>query len=230
MLFWDIDGTLLTTARAGIAAWEQAVLDCTGVTRTLENFPTAGLTDHEIAEALMNSVPSDRRAPLEQIVARYETLLPECLPSRVGSVLPGVRDILESVRHRQDVRSMLLTGNTANGARAKLAHYGLIEYFEAGGAFSSHGASRPAIARAALRMARALLGDGTPLDPVVIGDTPADIRCGNAIGARVIAVATGSYALPALRAARPWWSTPRLPDPEMFLARLGVPGAGPATQ
>ena len=31
LLLWDIDGTLLTTARAGIAAWEQALYEVSGV-------------------------------------------------------------------------------------------------------------------------------------------------------------------------------------------------------
>jgi len=30
---------------------------------------------------------------------------------------------------------------------------------------------------------------------VVIGDTPLDIRCGRAIGAKVLAVATGTFSL-----------------------------------
>jgi phosphoglycolate phosphatase-like HAD superfamily hydrolase len=35
-------------------------------------------------------------------------------------------------------------------------------------------------------------------DVVVIGDTPADVECGRAIGARAIAVATGHYDVDAL--------------------------------
>jgi phosphoglycolate phosphatase-like HAD superfamily hydrolase len=36
---------------------------------------------------------------------------------------------------------------------------------------------------------------------VIIGDTPADVTCGASIGARAIAVATGSYAIESLSAA-----------------------------
>ena len=36
---------------------------------------------------------------------------------------------------------------------------------------------------------------------VVIGDTPADVACGLAIGARTIAVATGTFSAAALRDA-----------------------------
>lgn len=37
----------------------------------------------------------------------------------------------------------------------------------------------------------------------VIGDTPADVRCGRAIGAKVIAVATGMYSIEELRPSAP---------------------------
>ena len=30
VLFWDIDGTLLTTGKAGVPAWEAAVTEVTG--------------------------------------------------------------------------------------------------------------------------------------------------------------------------------------------------------
>jgi phosphoglycolate phosphatase len=40
-----------------------------------------------------------------------------------------------------------------------------------------------------------------PSESVVIGDTPLDIACAAASGARSVAVATGSYRADALRAA-----------------------------
>jgi phosphoglycolate phosphatase-like HAD superfamily hydrolase len=36
---------------------------------------------------------------------------------------------------------------------------------------------------------------------VIIGDTPADVTCGQALGARAIGVATGSYSASELAAA-----------------------------
>jgi phosphoglycolate phosphatase-like HAD superfamily hydrolase len=40
---------------------------------------------------------------------------------------------------------------------------------------------------------------------VVVGDTPSDIRCGRAIGAKVLAVATGGAKLDELKKHKPDW-------------------------
>ncbi len=57
LVFWDIDGTLLTTGKAGIFAWADALAEITGVTVDLENFDTAGIPDHGIARRLLVELP-----------------------------------------------------------------------------------------------------------------------------------------------------------------------------
>ena len=49
VLFWDIDGTLLTTGKAGVPAWEEAVKEVVGHDFQLSKFRIAGLTDYQIA-------------------------------------------------------------------------------------------------------------------------------------------------------------------------------------
>ena len=75
-------------------------------------------------------------------------------------MLPNVRENLEALSERDDVVNMLLTGNVAGGAEAKLRHYGLWEFFGAGGAFSVEGSDRPSIARQARELAAAHGGNG----------------------------------------------------------------------
>jgi phosphoglycolate phosphatase len=41
---------------------------------------------------------------------------------------------------------------------------------------------------------------------VVIGDTPLDVKCGRAIGANVLAVATGGATLEELKNHKPDWA------------------------
>ena len=45
---------------------------------------------------------------------------------------------------------------------------------------------------------------------LVIGDTPKDIECAAAIGARSLAVATGRYSVPELEKYSPSWTVESL--------------------
>lgn len=213
-LFWDIDGTLLTTGRAGIFAWERAVLEEFGIRIDMGQMLTAGLTDTEIALALARKAkPDATAAQVAGALRRYEQHLPACLPLRQGRVLPGVLPVLEMLRTLPDAKTFLLTGNTRAGATAKLGHYGLSEYF-ADGAFADGCNDRVEIARRALRLVpEETAGE---VSVFVIGDTPHDIRCGEAIGARTIALATGEYDIAQLASHAPWKALPELPDPEEF--------------
>jgi len=215
VLFWDIDGTLLTTGKAGVPAWEQAVHEIVQRDFELSSFRVAGLTDYQIAVRTfeMLDVPADE-ATIRRMVGRYEALLPTELPKKQGRVLPNVREILESLRGRSDVRSYLLTGNTRGGARAKLTHYDLFQYF-LDGAFAEDAGDRSTIAVRALKMAQAA-GPVSDEGMFVVGDTPHDIECANAIGARTIAVATGGYTRDELEAHQPWRAFDELPVAEEF--------------
>src|SRR4249920_3587421 len=113
ILFWDIDGTLLTTGKAGVPAWDAAVRETIGKDFQLSSIRVPGLTDYQIAARTFAMLGVQTAAgQLDRMVARYEELLPSTLPLKQGRVLPNVREILESLRSRSDVRSYLLTGNT----------------------------------------------------------------------------------------------------------------------
>jgi phosphoglycolate phosphatase-like HAD superfamily hydrolase len=218
-LFWDIDGTLLTTARAGIFALQDASLEVCNRELDLATMQTAGMTDAEIAIEICRGFGVPDRAG--DFLRAYARLLPARLSRRRGAVLPNVHEILELLDERDDVVNFLLTGNVRAGAEAKLRHYGLWQFFaQTGGAFSVEGSDRPSIARAA----QALVGDDyDPARAYVIGDTPHDVSCGKAIGARTIAVATGpGYSLAELEACEPWLALEMLPGPTAFLNRLGL--------
>lgn len=217
ILFWDIDGTLLTTGRAGMIAWDQAVNEVTGREFDLKTaIRTSGYTDYQIAVKTLDflGLPADPDV-VERLVRRYEELLPSALPKREGRVLANVREILEHLgQTRPDVRSLLLTGNTRGGARAKLTYYGLWDFFP-DGAFSQDTGARAGIATRALDLARAS-GAAADASVYVIGDTPHDIECAKAIDARTVAVATGGYTLAELLPLQPWYACETLPPPEAF--------------
>lgn len=220
-VFWDVDGTLLSTARAGIFALQDAAIEVLGTEIDFSTMQTAGLTDAEIALDVCRSHGLAERAG--DYLRAYGRLLPERLHRRRGRVLANVRDNLAALDAREDAVNMLLTGNIREGAEAKLRHYGIWEFFDqTGGAFSVEGSDRASIARAARELA------GVAYDPArayVIGDTPHDVSCGKAIGARTVAVATGpGYSLAELQACEPWLALQELPVAEELLAVLGLGG------
>jgi phosphoglycolate phosphatase len=232
LLFWDIDGTLLTTTRAGLAAFDVACREVMAIESIdWTGFDMRGFTDRIIARRALEAhdQPADEAA-IDRLLACYESHLPAHLAARQASPLPGVVAVLERLRPRADVLSMLLTGNTRRGAHAKLQRCGLLEYFERPpggsvpfGAFAEDGPLRDSIARAALALAERTVGaPANPARLVVIGDTPHDVSCGKAIGARTVAVATGGYTMDELRACDPSLVWERLPEPDAFESALGL--------
>jgi phosphoglycolate phosphatase-like HAD superfamily hydrolase len=221
VLFWDIDGTLLTTKRAGVFALEEAAREVCGSSPDFSRLRTAGLTDHEVAVLAIRECGAEASPEVASAFLRaYERHLPDRLGRRRGGALPGVVAILDALQGRADVASLLLTGNTPAGAKAKLEHYGLARYF-GGGAFCIDGDDRRRIAQRALSVAAEHVGG--PVEPkrvLVIGDTPLDVLAGKQIGARTLAVASGTHTLTELCAHNPWLALEELPSPSRFMRLL----------
>ncbi|TFG64163.1 MAG: hydrolase, partial [Gemmatimonadales bacterium] len=105
-----------------------------------------------------------------------------------------------------------VTGNLEEGARLKLTAAGCANRFAFGG-FGSDAELREDLPPVALARAAAQFGRAFPAkEAVVIGDTPQDIRCARATGARVLAVATGRHSLVELSAHKPDAVMPDLSD------------------
>ena len=88
-----------------------------------------------------------------------------------------------------------------------------------GGAFARETETRVDIAKRALEAVTDQ--DVNMLDHLfVLGDTPHDVTCGKAIGAKTVAVATGEFTEHELREYDTWRIIDSVPDPESFLAML----------
>ena len=224
IIFWDVDLTLLSTARAGVFALEDAAREVLGADPDYSELHTAGLTDSQIARMLIERHGVVETPELVGAFLRvYEAQLPRRLPERQGRVLDGVSEILDDLRERPGVHSLLLTGNTRAGARAKLSHYGLDHYFE-DGAFCLDMDDRDAIARRALDVAAETVGAPPVLERTfVIGDTAHDIAAGRAIGAHTIGIASGVVPAAELKRHQPWVVWESLPAPERFAEVLSLP-------
>lgn len=205
VVLFDIDGTILWTDGAGRRAVHRALEEVFGA-EVPEGHEFDGKTDPQIVRELMRRAGSahhDIDVRLEHALTRYVELLQIELGTvdHAGKVFPGVRPLLDALEARDDVLLGLLTGNVRAGALAKLAAVGIAPDRFRIGAFGSDHADRPELPAIARKRASELLGgDVAGGDVVVIGDTPADMSCGRAIGARAIGVATGRYSAGDLRA------------------------------
>jgi phosphoglycolate phosphatase-like HAD superfamily hydrolase len=197
---FDIDGTLLSSGGAGKAALEAALVEDLATPLRFQ-VPYSGRTDRAIVRELFERHGIDETpANVDKLFAGYLRRLPETLRSHRGRVLPGVAELLTKLGQRDDFAVGLLTGNVRAGARTKLGHFGLFDHFPFGGFGDDH-FDRDDVARAALADVERHLGKPINGEEVwVIGDTPLDVRCARAIGARVIAVATGIHTLEDLTA------------------------------
>ena len=218
-ILFDIDGTLVHAGGAGLQAIQQAMSRLFDV----DDFPAVvlhGRTDMAILTELFAYHRRDYRQHRAAFDREYHRRLPEVLTQLPGQVLPGVRRLLRSLQARPDVALGIVTGNGRLAAEAKLAHFGLQEYFEFGGFGDVH-IDRNDVARMALQAAATRLNGKLVRDQVwVIGDTVNDIRCARAIGARVVAVETGGVGADVLRAAGPELVVRDLSDTDQLLETL----------
>jgi phosphoglycolate phosphatase-like HAD superfamily hydrolase len=204
LILFDIDGTLVLTGRAGLRAMNRACADVVGHDNALDGVEFAGRTDWSILNDVMrkHDKPMDRPL-LDRLSRRYVAHLAEeiQLPGKgVKDVMPGIRELLEALRRRDDVALGLLTGNFVDGARIKLECFDLWKYFPCG-AFGGDSANRNDLVPVAVRRARECgVADVEPSHVIVVGDTPNDVECARVAGATPVAVATGTYSVEQLRA------------------------------
>jgi phosphoglycolate phosphatase-like HAD superfamily hydrolase len=216
---FDIDGTLISSGGAGKAALERALASEFGIDRPIDRLLLSGRTDRAIVRDLFQMHTLEDSPDHRQLLLKgYLHHLPSCLASAAGRILPGIAALLEQLREHDRVAVGLLTGNVRAGARVKLAHFGIDQHFAFGG-FGDEHVDRDEVAREAFaEVHRRFDGAVRPERIWVIGDTPFDVRCARAIGARAVAVATGWHPCEELAASQPDLLLEDLSDPEPLVA------------
>jgi phosphoglycolate phosphatase len=222
LILFDIDSTLINTGGAGITALKLAAKKRLGVDEALTGVEIAGRTDSGIVRQILakhgiESTEEEVRAFLDH----YVELLAEQLPKSDGHVLPGIERLLDWIDSQHHLTLGLLTGNIARGARLKLEHYHLWQHFPFG-AFADDHHDRNELGAVACRRAlehTAWKFSTSCVD--VIGDTEHDVACGRAIGARTIAVATGSRSREKLSESKPDFLFNDFSATDYIIATLG---------
>lgn len=199
---FDIDGTLVDTGGAGMRSLQEATIEHFG-----DHGPEldlAGSTDLGVVAGIFRHFDRPLTAlGTEAFFAGYLRRLEWNLAHGgfPGRVLPGAEELLEELGSLPGVAVGLLTGNLAAGAAAKMRHFGLDRHFPFG-AYGCDHADRNLLGPVALERAARHAGRGfSPVEALVIGDTPKDIACAQALGSPCVAVATGSFSQAQLQAA-----------------------------
>jgi phosphoglycolate phosphatase len=222
LFLFDIDGTLLASGGAGWKALETACVELFG-TANLDGIEIAGRTDSLIARQLyarhgMVATPEN----CARFFDCYLKHLTRFLPETGGQLLPGIVEMLEILKSRPDCVLALLTGNLERGAELKLTHYGLWHYFEFG-AYADDHHDRNELGPFARTRAKEKHGiEFAAEDIIVLGDTPHDVACARAIGAKAVAIATGRHTREELAACQPDFLFDDLSDVKAALAAMGV--------
>ena len=222
LLLFDIDGTLVNTGGAGVESLKATVRNRFRTEDDLRDIEVAGKTDRAIIHDILRKYRVD---PTEENITwfarEYINGLPLSLSRAHGRVLPGIQQLLERLKPQSHIVLALLTGNLQQGAKLKLQHYGLWKFFEFG-AFADDHHDRNELGAFAKKRAQLKHGhDFDAADIDVIGDTNHDIACGNAFGARTIAVATGSWSRQRLQGCAPDFLFDDLSDTDAVIERLG---------
>lgn len=128
---------------------------------------------------------------------------------------------MKSLAADAEICSSVLTGNIAANARVRLGAFGLDGLLDmAVGGCGEDSGDRARLVDAA--RARIHAAHGIPLvaPPVLIGDTPRDVRAAHDAEAHCVAVASGINSVAELRAAGADVVVPDLTDTEGLLTHL----------
>ncbi|MEO5587977.1 MAG: HAD hydrolase-like protein [Gemmatimonadaceae bacterium] len=225
LVLFDIDGTILKSGGVGRVAMEAALTRVFGSAGGT-TYHYDGKTDRQIVREVMRlegRTDADIDSRMTELIDDYVTNLRSELAkgTRTVQIFPGIVELLDKLETEAGISIGLLTGNVEDGARAKLGAAGLDFARFRVNAFGSDHEHRPELPAVAQRRAREIFGGDVQGNRViVIGDTPADITCGRAIGARAIGVATGRYSVDELSSHGAYAVFETLADTDAVMERI----------
>ena len=206
LVLWDIDGTLVRAGQVAADIFARAVEHAVGRHPGEHGVSMGGKTDPQIALEILAGMgidagQGDGHLPL--VIGRLEAELAGAvdLMRERGRVLPGVPQLLAALHADGHVIQSVLTGNTAANAATKMAAFGLDRWLDLEiGAYGSDSRDRLKLVPVAVRRAAELRGwSVAPPHVWVVGDTPHDLACARAAGARCLLVGTGFTPIDGLR-------------------------------
>jgi len=225
LLLFDIDGTLMKSGGAGMRAMFHVADEMFGKGFNWEGVEAAGNLDPLI---FAQAAELNRLEDCDQHHQRFHDAYIDrlALEFRAGmqdvQIMPGIHEILALLRQREatqkDIVLGLLTGNYTRAVPIKLASIAVDHQWFSITAYGDEASSRPGLVELAMRKYEAMLGHkADPRGVIVIGDTPRDVACAKAHGAKVLAVATGGYSIEHLTQCGADLAVEDLADPSCLL-------------
>src|SRR5262245_370001 len=175
LVLFDIDGTLILTAGAGVRALDRACFELLGVEKGMSGVKADGKTDPIIIGEIFQSRVGRSATPqeIDAVLDRYIPYLAEEVAATRYTVMPGVEQAL-ALLEGAGATVGLATGNIRRGAQIKLERGDLWRRFPFGG-YACDSADRTELV--AHGIARGHAHAGRPFaraETWVIGDTPRD--------------------------------------------------------
>jgi phosphoglycolate phosphatase len=229
LVLLDIDGTLIRADGIGHDSMKATLERVYGTAGPLDDYSFAGRTDREIVRDMMTFEGFEPDAIWERF-DELSTVMTDELSRRIASgrydirPCPGALALVDVLASRDDVLTGLLTGNFAQTARLKLQAAGFDPDVFKIGAYGGDSVHRVELAALAVERARSLTGitfHGHQI--AVVGDTPSDIACGEALGGRTVGVCTGWHSRAELVEAGAELLFDDLTDTEAVLAAIFGP-------
>lgn len=194
VLLFDIDGTLISAGGAGTRSLNKAFEKVLGIKETFKNFEMAGKTDIQIIKEGLKLLRIEPITLLiKELIKKYLEFLQIEIYNNSKHIKPGVLEFIQFITENFGYPMGLLTGNLEPGARIKLEPFGLNSYFPFGAFGSDHENRNHLLPIALERFSTKFRVKIDFHQCIVIGDTPRDVACAKPYGAKVIAVATGTY-------------------------------------
>ncbi|MGH9117435.1 MAG: HAD family hydrolase [Acidimicrobiales bacterium] len=237
LVLWDVDGTLVRCGPIGRQAIERAARRALDhhVDWSDDDVPQvhmSGGTDPGILLELLahGGIEGDQ---IDRLLALALVHLEDELAAAAhrieleGTVLPGVAEVVTRLHDDPGVIQSVLTGNIAPNAAVKLGAFGLDAWLDLEiGAYGSDHVDRNRLVPLAIERAEAKHGRAfPPADVWVVGDTPRDMACAAAAGARCLLVATGGHPIDELEGLGADEVLPDLSEVDLVVGVLGRRGS-----
>ena len=225
-ILWDVDGTLLRAAGAGVRCFVEALTTVTGLPFPTGDLDMGGRTDPEIARRILQfaDATGDHDALADAMLVEVARVYAEREVEFAGrtKVLEGAAAAIDALAARGAVQTVV-TGNIRSVAELKLAAAGLAHRLQLDlGGYGSDHVLRAELVRTARRRITEAIGDIDASNTWVVGDTPRDLDCARAVGVRCLLVATGTNSYEKLSELGADAALPDLADVSRVVAAMGL--------